>query len=74
MKYTLKTKKIKIWVTEVVCNLLMNNLTTNKFKQFQILCDRGAYVPSPGNSYTVCITFLQPHRRSRLQTSLLQQH
>lgn len=35
MKYTLKTKKIQIWVTEVVCNLLMNNLTTNKFKQLK---------------------------------------
>lgn len=37
MKHTLKTKKIKIWVTEVVCNLLMNNLTTHKFKQLNPL-------------------------------------
>lgn len=34
MKYTLKkVRKLKIWVTEVVCNLLMNNLTTNQFQQ-----------------------------------------
>lgn len=26
-------RRLKIWVTEVVCNLSMNNSTTNKFKQ-----------------------------------------
>lgn len=28
-------RKLKIWVTDVVCNLLMNNVTTNKFKQLK---------------------------------------
>lgn len=40
MKYTLKKRrKLKIWVTEVVCNLLMNN---KQIEATEILCDRGA--------------------------------
>lgn len=31
----LKVRRLKIWVTVVVCNLLMNNLTTNKSKQLK---------------------------------------
>lgn len=59
-------RRLKIWVTEVVCNLSMNNSTTNKFKQSSRnpLWQRDMrYAPSLGHPYTVCVTFLQSHWR-----------